>query len=743
MPAERPRRLRRWLWRLTLLAVLLGIGLVGAVVVYVATVAIPADRLQLQTTFVYAANGERLAALNNGENREAVRLADVPKVAIDAVLAAEDRRFYEHGGVDPIGVARALFQDLRHSGRRQGGSTITQQYVKNVYVGREASVRRKIREAAIAVKLERKLSKDQILERYLNTIYFGRGAYGIQAAARAQFGIDMAHVDLAQAAYLAALIRGPESTDAKKDEAKARSRRSSVLTAMVQTGAISEAQRAAADATPFTGPHGVVERRSVGTVYDHPEAGAEYFVDAVRRALIERYGEDVVTGRGLRVTTTLDLAAQTRAYKAAFTTTLNRPTDPDAAVVMLDHAGHVKAMVGGRSWATSKVNLAMGRDGGGVGRAGGSTFKPFVLATAVREGYTVESAFAAPASIAIDGADVGGSAWKVRNYDDTSYGTVNLIDATRESINTVYAQLVTNAAIGPARIVQTATDLGIESPLNPVSAIALGTEDVSPLEMANAYLTLANRGIRTQPTFVSSVVDAAGKRLSVPTPGHERAVPKATADVVNAVLQRVVRDGTGVGARVRGVAIAGKTGTTNDYNDAWFIGYTPKECCAVAVWMGYPDGKKQMTSVHGRKVSGGSFPAQVFALTLGPTVKGVDVGTFEPVTAYPGKLLGDSRRRAGTGSGSGSGSAAKPTRVPVPSGTEAPASPVSVSGPPVSAVEGGSSDAPVSVSEAPAAPPRSSPAAGAPAPAPVQPEVAPTVAAVQPSGPPQTGVSSG
>ena len=718
---------------------LAGIGLVGVAFLYVASVPMPADRLQLQTTFIYASDGERLAALNNGENRESVRFAEVPKVVIDAVLAAEDRRFYEHGGVDPIGVARALFQDIRHSGRRQGGSTITQQYVKNVYVGREASLRRKVREAAIAVKLERKLTKDEILERYLNTIYFGRGAYGIQAAARAHFGIDVAKVDLAQAAYLAALIRGPETTDARKNEAKARSRRSSVLTAMTETGAITEAQRVVADASALIGPGGVIERHSVGTVYDHPEAGAEYFVDAVRRSLIERYGEDAVTGRGLRVTTTLDLAAQTRAYKAAFTTTLNRKGDPDAAVVMLDHGGHVRAMVGGRSWATSKVNLAMGRDGGGVGRAGGSTFKPFVLATAVREGYTVESAFPAPPSISIDGADVGGKAWNVRNYDDKAYGTVNLIDATRQSINTVFAQLVTDKAIGPGRVAQTAADLGVESPLNPVSAIALGTEDVSPLEMANAYLTLANRGVRTEPTFVQSIVDANAKRVSVPRPAPQRALPKGVADIVNSVLQRVVRDGTGVGARISGVQIAGKTGTTNDYNDAWFIGYTPQKCCAVAIWMGYPDGKQQMTSVHGRKVSGGSFPAQVFALTLGPTVKGIDVGTFQKVTGYPGQLLGTSRRRAGTGSGT------KSTQVATPD-TQPPVPLVEVSAPPVSSVggseaarEGGVGSGSVVVPEV-GAPVATSPPATA---IPTQPDAAPTVPAVQPAAPPQTGVSPG
>ena len=696
----------------------------GGAFVYVALVPLPPDRALVQTTFLYASGGERIAALSNGQNREVVRLRDVPKVVVDAVLAAEDRRFYEHRGVDPLGIARALYRDVRGSGGRQGGSTITQQYVKNVYVGREVSLRRKLREAAIAIKLERRLSKEAILERYLNAIYFGRGAYGIQAAARAHFGRDVASLDLAQAAYLAALIRSPENTDASRFPERARTRRASVLDGMVKTGAITTAQRDAASAEALTGGTGVIDRNVVvGTIYDHPEAGAEFFIDAVRRSLVQRYGEDAVLRRGLRVTTTLDLAAQTRAYRSAFGRVLAKPGDPDAAVVVLDHDGHTRAMVGGRNWSVSKVNLAMGRDGGGVGRGAGSTFKPFVLAAVVDSGYSLTSALPSPATITIDGADVGATPWRVRNFDSRSHGVVSLVEATRQSLNTVFAQIVTSPAIGPARVADMARRLGVRSALQPVNAIALGAENVAPLEMADAYLTFANRGERVEPTFVESVTDASGARLRSPNAPRTRVVSEKVADQVASVLRRVVSDGTGRGARLGAVPVAGKTGTTSDYNDAWFIGFTPRRCCVVAVWMGYADGTRRMTSVHGGPVTGASLPATLFAEVLGPMVKGVDVGRFINVATYRGALLpgatrgsvdiSQTRLARPTLSGPGAGSTA---RVPV---AQPDASVVSDST--------ARSPGPTGAPDAPAVPETGIPGV-------------PTVAPVGVGAPPQTGV---
>ena len=659
------RRLFRWFWALFIVGVLAGGAAFFALSAYVSSVPLPPEAVQVQTAYVFDVNGKPLATLTNGENRESVRLADVPRVVIDAVLAAEDRRFYEHGGVDPLSIVRAVYQDVRNNGRPQGGSTITQQYVKNVYVGRELSLKRKLREAAISVKLERKLSKDQILERYLNTIYFGRGAYGIQAAAKAYFDHDLSETDLPQAAYLAALIRGPESTDATRNLPKANQRRQSVLDAMVITGVVTQAQRDDAMARPILGEGGVVPRRpSSGTTYNDPESGSQFAVDYARRYVIDTFGPQALETGGLRITTSIDLTVQKR-VKRETEALMNKDSDPDTAVVVEGLDGNILAMLGGKNWTESNVNLAVGRGYGGEGRAGGSTFKPFALAAALRQGYTVESAFTAPNSIEITQDDGKAENWKVTNYDDKTYPTMNLIDATRLSINTVFAQLVTNENVGAASVADTASLLGIKSPLQAVDSIVLGTQNVAPLEMADAYRTFANRGVASDPIIVVKVVDANGKELTLPSKPKRRVLSEDHADVMNSVLSTVVSDGTGVAAKIKGAVVAGKTGTTNDYNDAWFVGYTPKQCCVVSIWMGYASGGKRMTNVHGRRVSGGSFPAELFARIMTPLVEGVDVGAFTELKEYPGELLGASRRSSGVGSdGSSNGrpAATKPRR---------------------------------------------------------------------------------
>ncbi len=666
------RRLSRVVIRGAIIGLALGSILLVVGVVYVASVDIPPDHVAIQTSYIYDRNDNLIAELSNGENRQSVKLEKVPQVMIDAVLAAEDHRFYEHGGIDPIGVARALYQDLKHPGRPQGGSTITQQYVKNVYVGREASVRRKLREAAIAVKLERRLSKDEILERYLNTIYFGRGAYGVQLAAKSYFAKDVSKISLPEAAYLAALIRGPESTDATRNEEKARFRRTSVLEAMVTTGSITRGQALVAERSPLVGSNGVLARKPKNLAYKVPAAGAEFFVDLVRRDLVARFGEPLVSAGGLRVTTTLDQGLQTRARRAVFTKVLGDPSDPDAAVVTLNHGGEVLVLVGGRDFTKSQVNLAVGPGGGGQGRAAGSTFKPFVAAAMLRRGYSMESAFKAPAVITIDGADVGGTPWKVTNYDQKSYPTMNVNDAMRQSVNTVFAQIVTNSDLGPKSVAEEAVILGVTSPLDAVGSIALGTQNVGPLEMADAYLTFANRGIRTQPRFVLAVKTTDGRKLTVKEAAPRRVMKEAHADIINRMLRVAVDDGTGIAARVAGTPVAGKTGTTNDYNDAWFVGYTPQStgadtCCAMAVWVGYADGSRRMTNVHQRKVTGGSFPAELFSRILIAAMNGANAGKFTPVLRYPGELLGGARRRIAR-------DAVPAGLSPLPIGTQLPAS---------------------------------------------------------------------
>jgi penicillin-binding protein 1A len=738
-----PRRrgfFRRVLRRLFLAGLVATILFVAVGYLYVRFAPVPEDRFPVQTTFIFDANGQRLAALSAGENREVLAFADIPVILQSAVVAAEDRRFYKHRGLDPVGLGRALWQDIR-TNSRQGGSTITQQYVKNVYVGRELTLSRKLKEAAIAVKLEQKLSKDQILERYLNTIYFGRGAYGVQAASRAYYGVGVSKLDLPKAAYLAAVIRSPENTDALRDPEVAKRRRDSVLTAMVATGSITEGQATAAMAVPLDGPGGIRPRNVRGTVYDYPKIGTQWFVDAVRKELVDRFGEQVVQTQGLKVKTSLDLKIQKRAYESAYRELLPDADDPAAAVVVLDHQAHVKALVGGRSWDESKVNLALGTAGGGEGRAAGSTFKPFVLAAMLRNGFSLESAFRGPAKMTIP-SDDGGDDWVVRNTNGDSYGTTNMADATRLSINTVFAQAVTSEDIGPDRVAEVAELAGITSPLAKVPSIALGTSNVSPLEMANAYLTFANHGVRSTPSFVLSVTTADGRRLPIDPPPTTEAFTAEEADAVTNVLRGVVRNGTGRAAAVRGREIAGKTGTTNDYRDAWFVGYTPKECCVTAVWMGYPDTQRAMTNVHGIKVSGGTLPARLFSRVMaaasGPG------GSFPKARRSEGELLEGAARTGSRGASESSPKRTTSAENREPDQTaEPPNGPVSVAGDPVETVDSGDGgedqtgvSAPETVETVVVPPPTPDVVETAPT---VPPSPEPSVDEGAPSGDPQAG----
>jgi penicillin-binding protein 1A len=611
---------RSWLWRyrrLLFMVWLIGFAALAGAAYVLSRVPLPADRPQAQTTFLYDANDVRLGSLS-AEDRTPVKLTDVPPVLVDAVVATEDRGFFKHGGVDPVGLVRATIADLRHGGTVQGGSTITQQYVKNVYVGTRRNLARKLREAVLSVKVERKYSKKEILERYLNTIYFGRGAYGVQAASRAYFGKDVGQIDLPEAALLAGLIRSPESAEPDRAPQVATARRASSLNAMVKVHRISARQRSDAAASAL----GVVPRQQQDASVAMADKGTRYFFEYVRALLVQRYGERAVASGGLRVKTTLDLGMQAKAYDAVYG--YLKPTEPAGALVAVDDQGAVKAMVGGRDFSESSVNLAVGREGGGAGRQAGSTFKPFLLAETVKEGYSVLSSFPGPPQVVIPKAD-NGKDWPVTNFDNEDAGpSINLVDATAHSVNTVYAQLET--AIGAPRLVDMAHQLGITSPLPANASLVLGTSDVSVLEMAGAYSTFANRGMRIDPYVISEVRTADGTVLDRARPVRVKVLERNQVDVVNYCLQQVVQKGTGTGAQF-GHPLAGKTGTTEDFADAWFVGYTPK--LTAAVWMGYPEGTtRKMTNVRGRKVNGGSFPATIFQRFMAAVSQGVDTGSF-------------------------------------------------------------------------------------------------------------------
>ncbi|MDG2262549.1 MAG: transglycosylase domain-containing protein [Actinomycetota bacterium] len=634
-PASFGHHLRRLLF-LGLLAVVA--SLAGAVHL-LAKLDLPETQGQVdQTSILYDRNGVEIARFHGEENRVPLDFDEISPTLIDAVIAAEDRDFFTHPGVDPVAIARAAWSDIRSEGALQGGSTITQQYIKNVFLTPERTLSRKLKEAAFAIKLERETSKNDILEGYLNTIYFGRGAYGIEAAARAWFGVRAGALTVGQSAYLAGLIRAPESADISRlsqvDEAYRR--RSTVLRAMWEEGYISQAEFDTVEATPIEGYTLPRVENSATQISDLARlAGTDYLIEEIRTHVEDRYGDQVLFRGGLRITTTIDLRLQLEANQAALSA-LRRDGDPTAAVLVLDELGGIRAMIGGRGFDSSHVNLALGTEGGGSGRQAGSVFKPIVLAHAVQEGVSVESRYWSPPVIDLDGLD-NGNDWTVRNHLNTDYGIIDLVDATAQSANTAYAQLIRD--LGPHPVVDLAKRLGVGADLLPFYSLALGAQEVSVLDMARAYSTFAGRGERREPGLVLEVLDSDGTRLERFEPVADRVMSRQEADVVTDVLTKVVEEGTGIGARVPGVPLAGKTGTTQDYRDAWFVGYSPR--FTTAVWIGFPGIIKSMRDVAGVDiVTGSNVPALIWQQVMAAAHADIDPGNFVKPGPYPGTVFG-------------------------------------------------------------------------------------------------------
>ncbi|MDP1819427.1 MAG: PBP1A family penicillin-binding protein [Acidimicrobiales bacterium] len=665
------RRSALWRWRRSLfVGGLVSVAGIGGVASVVFNINLPPEDALRQTSFVCAADvreacgpDNAIATFSAEEDRINVPLEEVPQVLVDAVLATEDRDFFEHGGVDPVGIARAFYNDVRGRGVRQGGSTITQQYVKNVYLSSERSIARKVKEAVLAVKLERELDKEQILERYLNTIYFGRGAYGVGAASRAYFGTDVRGIGLPEAAYLAGLIRAPEAADPATAPEEATRRRETSLAAMASEGHITEAEQAAASAVPWEGH--VIARRDRSKLDLVPELetiGGAYFLEEVRQQVAEKYGEGTLYGGGLRIYLTLDTEMQEAAWDAV-TSTLDQPDDPAAALVAIDDLGQIKAMVGGRDIEAQEVNYALGKDGGGSGRGAGSSFKPFVLAAALQKGISLNSKFNAPAEITLPKAN-GGKDWVVGNYDESEQGVLDLVDATRVSSNTAYAQLMLK--VGPDRVIDLAHDMGVSSELEEVNSLVLGTGDVSVLDMAEGFSTFANRGVHKDATMIAKIeqVDEDGdvRVIQETSTSSEQVLTMTEADMVTHALRQVVLSGTGRAANF-GKAAAGKTGTSQENRDAWFVGYTPK--LTAAVWMGYPNPPGQaeprhMDDVHGREVTGGSFPAEIWKKFMRNATAGMDTGSFTAPKAFPGEVLNPQLQTSTTTKATGATSSTTP-----------------------------------------------------------------------------------
>ncbi len=547
--------------------------------------------------YIYAGDGHTvLAVLRGSENRRVVSSDDIADVMKQAIVAVEDRRFFEHRGVDLRGILRAVWADIRNHQVVEGGSTITQQFVKNAYVKGERSISRKLREAALAWQLEQQWPKDRILTAYLNTIYFGNGAYGIEQAARVYFGHSAARLTLHEAALLAGIPADPSLFDPVTNPRAARERRTTVLRDMLEEQDITYGQFRGANRAPLPRAEDV---RLPGT--QSPKAPL-YFTNYVKQLLVDRYGTARVFGGGLRVKTSIDLGLQTIARRA-ITKWLPAETGPSAALVAIDpRDGRVLAMVGGDNYRKSQFNLAVQGH-----RQSGSAFKPFVLATALAQGISPTTSFESkPVTISL-----GDRLWYVHNYEGQNLGRIDLGTATAYSDNTVYAQL-TNV-VGPRNVARTAKALGITSPLKGYFAIGLGAEAVNPLEMARAFSSFANGGSRVDGSLLGNhpraIVSVNGQDNQVVP---HRVLSKNNAAIVDYLLQRVITEGTGKRARlVDGRPVAGKTGTTENYGDAWFVGYTPQ--LAVAVWTGYPNRLVPMlTDYHGGPVAGGTYPALVW-----------------------------------------------------------------------------------------------------------------------------------
>ncbi|HMC42784.1 MAG TPA: transglycosylase domain-containing protein, partial [Acidimicrobiales bacterium] len=498
-------------------------------------IAVPNEPPLAQTTYLYDRNGKLITTLHAEVNRTPVSLSKISPDLQHAVIAIEDRNFYRHGGVDFQALVRAAVADVSSGKIVQGGSTITQQYVKLVYTGSERTLSRKLKEAVLAEKISRKYSKAQILEKYLNLVYFGHGAYGAEAAAETYFGVPASKVSVAQAALLAGLIQAPADYDPLRHRAAAKGRRDVVLQVMAQQGYITHDQAAQMSATPVK-------------VLKHPKAGptaAAYFVDYVSRFLQHKMSSrDTFTG-GLQVTTTLDWNMQ-RAAERAVASHLSQPGDPAAALVAIDpRTGEIRAMVGGRDFTRAKFNLATQAH-----RQTGSAFKVFTYTAAMQERIDPHAVMSGPPSLTIADPRCQGpkGPWQVSNFADESAGTMSVLDSLAHSVNTIFAQLVLD--VGPSRVAQVATQMGIRSKLQSVCSITLGSQAVTPLDMAVAYSTLAARGVRHWPQAVQQVKSPSGEVLLRENKKGTRVLRQNDADQVVYAMQGVIQHGTGTAANI-------------------------------------------------------------------------------------------------------------------------------------------------------------------------------------------------
>jgi penicillin-binding protein 1A len=646
---NRPRRPgRRWLrW----LAVSLGLGLsltilvAGVAAFWMLTIlprSLPpvtaAERFDASVgTRIYDDTDELITEFHV-ERRIFVPLAQIPATLRDAVIATEDARFHSHHGVDPMGIARAIYQNFRRGRIVEGGSTITQQLAKVLFLTPDRSLERKLKEALLAFMLERRYSKDRILELYLNQIYFGHGAFGVEAAAQTFFGKSVSQLTLAESALLAGLPKAPATYSPFDHPDAAKRRRTTVLARMVETGILKpdQAKRASQAALSLVPPE---RRRTFG----------QYFLEYVEQLLEQQYGAEMVFKGGLHVYTTLSLSMQLKAERAlreglrAVQTRQAAPVKgkspaptegppperPEGALLALEpQTGYIKAMVGGYDFFKSEFNRAVQ-----ARRQPGSAFKPFVYIAALESGMTA-------ASMVEDSpieypAGKNGKPWKPENYDRKFRGPITYQQAIEESINV--ATVKVQEQVGVRRTVEVARRLGVESPLSENLSLALGTSDLTLLELTSAYGALGNQGVWMKPLAIRYVLDAQQKLIEENTPQGKQVLSPELAYVITHMLEGTIERGTGVAAKALGRPAAAKTGTTNDYSNAWFIGYTPR--LATGVWVGY-DRPRSL----GRDETGSRVAVPIWTGFMSEALAGTAATDFPipervvvvPVDLYPG-----------------------------------------------------------------------------------------------------------
>lgn len=588
-----------------------------------ATLPTPKLALASEPSTVLDINGNPIASFREFEQQIPVQPSDIPTILKEAVISSEDRDFYHHGGVDPRGSLRALIADLRGKGYVQGGSTIAQQYVKNAYTNKSRTLARKLKEAILASQLARQLPKDEILFKYLETSYFGGGAYGVGAASETYFHKRVNDLTVSEAALLAGVLPAPSKYDPRANPIFAEQRREQVLRKMLDQGYISAAEYDYARVSQvYPGNKAdLLPKGAPATLVYPPQADKvtyPYFADYVRRwlELDPRVGPSLLYRGGLRIQTTIDPAIQAAAEKSVNDALAGTSPPLDMALVAIEpQTGFVKAMVGGRDFNADQTNLALGGcepvppkvtvlvaatckdgtvpEGGGTGRQAGSAFKPFTLATAFSRGLSPEKPYYAPVVYTIPncrGGDAAGCL--IHNAGDGEGGfQTTLRQATWDSINTVYAQVITDPNVGVQRVAEMAKTLGVTSawysPQVHGPSYTLGVVGVSPLDMASAYGVFDNHGVRVPPTPVVLVEDSHRHILiDNRTPHGTQVIDSAIADNVTDVLRGVITSGTGTAANIGRPAV-GKTGTTSGYDDAWFVGYVPT--LSTAVWIGNKD----------------------------------------------------------------------------------------------------------------------------------------------------------